>query len=309
MSLYDFYKALKEPDKFIWDFCRKDNYKNAHLVPDKLYLKCMYKRFMGEKLNLKNPVGFNEKLQWLKLYDRRPEYPELVDKVSAKQYIAKKLGSEYVIPTVGVYDSADEIPFDKLPDRFVMKCTHDSGSTVLCRDKNALDIEQTKQKLTKMVNRPFYWYGREWPYKSVKKRIIIERALFDKNGNGPIDYKFFCFDGKMRFVQVDFGRFVDRRSNYYGRDLKIMQFHKQTCPYDPNIEFEKPAHFDRMIEIAEKLSEGIPFLRVDLYCVEDRIYFGEMTFFPGSGCLRLVSDQYDAEKYVGDMIKLPKKRR
>lgn len=309
MGLYEVYKYIKKPEKFIWDLCQYDNHKYARFVSDKLFVKVMYKRFMGEKLNLKNPEKFNEKLQWLKLYYHNPDYCKFVDKAKVKDYISEKIGSEYVIPTIGVYDSPNDIPFEELPEKFVIKCTHDSGSIVLCRNKSELDFEKVKNDLKERLEFSFFWYGREWFYKYVKPGIIIEKAIFDKNGNVPIDYKFFCFNGEMKFVQVDFGRFVDRKSNYYDRNLNLQSFCKDKCPSDSLADFERPENFEKMIEIAQTLSSGIPFLRVDLYNVDGNIYFGEMTFFPGSGCLRLVSDEFDAEKYVGDMIILPEKRK
>ena len=308
MLIYKLYKKIKNPQRAVIDFCKNKNYRYAHLVPDKLFVKCMYKVYTGRKLNLKNPILFNEKLQWLKLYNRNPEYINMVDKAAAKKIVSEKCGDEYVIPTVGIYDNVNDIPFDDLPNSFVIKCTHDSGSVILCRDKASLDIPKIKEELENELAVNFFWFGREWPYKYVKPKIIIEKALFDENGNAPIDYKFFCFDGSVKFFQVDFDRFSSRKSNYYDVDCNLLPFEKAKCRSDSSIEFKRPEKFSDMISAAEKLSRGLPFLRVDLYYFHNKIYFGEMTFFPGSGCLRLVSNSVDAEKIIGDMINLPKKR-
>ena len=303
-KLHQIKKKLQHPEKTVVDMCVNSNYKYAKLFTDKCYIKCFYKVHLHKKLNLKNPQTFNEKLQWLKLYDRKPVYTKMADKALMKEYVAGILGQGYVIPTIGVYDSVDDVPFDSLPQQYVIKCTHDSGSTFICKDKTTFDIENVKQKLSKRLKNSYFWYGREWPYKDVKPRIIVEEFLADKNGNAPLDYKLFCFNGKMQFFKVDYNRFTNHRANYFDRECELVDFGEYWLKPDDSIKFEKPEKFDKIIEFADKLSVGIPFLRVDFYYVNDRIYVGELTFFPASGAGLLTGD---GDLIMGRMLTLPEK--
>jgi len=275
------------------------------LIPDKPYLKIKYKYKMGKKLNLKNPQTFNEKLQWLKLYDRNPLYTKLVDKYEVKQYIAEVLGEEYIIPTLGIYDSFEEIDFSKLPQKFVLKCTHDSGGLIICKDKNSLNMEDAKKKLNKSLKNNFYYYHREWPYKNVKPRIIAEEYMEDENSKDLIDYKFYCFNGEPKIVSVGQGA----KGNHIKRiSFLNMNFERASFKRSDYEGFEiippKPLNYDKMIEISRILSKNHDFLRVDLYEINDRIYFGELTFSPCSGYLPFEPKEYD--KILGDWIKLSK---
>lgn len=272
-------------------------------LSDDSFLKKRYLRVFGKKLDLKNPKTFNEKLQWLKLYDRNPEYINMVDKYEVKKYISKKIGKEYIIPTLGIYNNFDEIDFDNLPNQFVIKCTHDSGSIVLCNDKSMFDKEKCRNDINKALSKNYYFRGREWPYKNVKPRILIEQYMVDKKNRDLRDYKFFCFNGKVEFFKIDFDRFINHGANYYDRTGNLMYFGELVC--EPNFEkkINMPINLDKMIELAEKLSRNILFLRVDFYEIENKIYFGELTFYPASGFGKFVPDEWD--KKLGDLIELP----
>jgi hypothetical protein len=254
-------------------------------------------------LNLKNPQTFNEKLQWLKLYDRKKEYPLYVDKFEVKKYVADKLGEEYVVKNYGVWETVEDIDFDSLPKQFVLKCTHDSGSVIVCRDKDNFDVEGAKKKLKKKLETNLYWCGREWPYKDLKPRIIAEQYMEDAELSELRDYKFFCCNGTVKCYKIDFDRFVDHRANYYTPDCKLLLFGEVVCPPDFERFIEPPKLLNHMISFAELLSAGIPFLRVDFYEVGGKIYFGEMTFFPAAGFGKFVPDEWD--KKIGDWISLP----
>lgn len=248
------------------------------MIPDGVYLKMKFKKSMGYPLNLKNPKTFNEKLQWLKLYNRDPEYTTMVDKYAAKKYIADKIGPEYIIPTLGVWDSFDDIDFDALPDQFVLKCTHDSGSYIICPNKNRLDIVSAKNKLETGLRNNFYWQSREWPYKNVQPRIIAEKFI----GYYPKDYKFFVFNGVIDSIMVCKDRDKGHPSFYfYDTDWKRMYY--QHDKIEANDEIEKPKNLQTMIDIVKKLSVGFPHVRVDLYNVDGKVFFGEFTLFDQSG--------------------------
>lgn len=276
-----------------------------HFIPDKLYLQLLYRRVFNRKLDLKNPQRFNEKLFWLKLYDRRPEYTMMVDKYAVKQYVADKIGEEYVIPTLGVWDRPEDIDWDKLPDQFVLKCTHDSGGLVICRNKADLDKESAKEVLRKCLRRNYYWAGREWPYKNVPPRIIAEKYMEDTSVGELPDYKFFCFDGVVKALFIGTERSTgDVKFDYFDavfNHLDLIQEHPMSGK-----EFSIPENFDRMKELAARLSQGIPHVRVDLYNINGKIYFGEMTFYHHGGVIPFHPDKWDYE--FGGWINLPEKR-
>ncbi|MBR3319635.1 glycosyl transferase [Candidatus Saccharibacteria bacterium] len=274
------------------------------LIPDKIYLKLLYKKRLGKKLNLKEVKTFNEKLQWLKLYDRRPIYSTMVDKYEVKKYVADAIGDKYIIPTIGVYEKFEDIDFDSLPNQFVIKCTHDSGGLVICKNKNKLDTEEVKEKINKSLAVNYYYHAREWPYKNVKPRILIEQYMLDKKTDELRDYKFFCFDGKVKFFKIDFNRFRKHQANYYSTDGKLLKFGEEVCPPDYNKKLEMPKQLKEMITIAEKLSRNIPFVRVDLYEINGKVYFGELTFFPASGFGRFVPEEWDEK--IGRLIRIKK---
>ena len=273
-------------------------------LPDKLYLEYKYKRYFGKKLNLNNPQTFNEKLQWLKLYDRKPIYTTMVDKYESKKYVADIIGEEYIIPTLGVWDKFDDIDFDKLPNEFVLKTTHDSGGVVICRDKSTFDINSAREKLNKSLNYNFYYMGREWPYKNVKPRIIAEELLTDSlnPSAAPTDYKFFCFSGKADCVMLCLDRETgDTKFYFFDKQWNLKRYNNRGKNAPEGFTIPKHKSMDEMFAIAEKLSDGIPFVRVDLYCINDHIYFGEMTFYPDSGFdknLLPETDEYFGKKLL-----------
>ena len=272
-------------------------------MPDNIYLKLRFRQYMRKKLNLKNPQSFNEKLQWLKLYDRNPFYTTLVDKYAVKKYVADLRGNTYIIPTFGVWDSFDEIDFDTLPNDFVLKCTHDSGGVIICRNKSTFNRQEAKEKLSLSLKTNFFKYGREWPYKNVPRRIIAEKFMQNNLDKDLKDYKFFCFNGKCKIFKIDFDRFTNHGANYYdARTKELLKFGEKVCM--PNFEksLEIPAQIDEMICLAEKLSRDISFLRVDFYVVNNRIYFGELTFYPASGFGEFIPNEWDEK--LGDMIRL-----
>lgn len=296
-------KLLKNPYKAVFIL---DKYKISKLIPDKLYLKMKFRACMGQKLSLKDPRTFNEKLNWLKLYNRNPEYTKMVDKYEAKEYVAKILGNEYIIPTLGVWDSVEDIDFEALPEQFVLKCTHDSGGLVICRDKSKFDIDNAKNILRKALKSDFYFLGREWPYKNVKKRIIAEQYMEDPEIGELRDYKFLCCDGEMKCSFVCSHRFSEKglHVTFLDKDWNVMPLERHYPSLKEGI--EPPKNYDRMIQLAEVLSRDIPFVRVDFYEVKGQIYFGELTFFPGCGWEEFTPHEWDYK--FGEWINLPEKR-
>lgn len=272
-------------------------------ISDKEYLKREYRALMGYELDLNNPKTFNEKLQWLKLNNRKPEYTMMVDKYLVRQYIADKLGEEYLIPILGVWDDPDEIDFERLPNKFVLKCNHNSGlGMCICKDKTKLNIDKTKKKLKKGIKQDYYMLHREWPYKNVKRKIIAEKYMIEANDEDLKDYKFMCFNGEVKCSFVCSDRFSDdgMKVTFFDTNWNVMPFERH---YPKSTEtIQKPINYKKMIEFAEKLSKGIPFLRVDFYEIEGKIYFGELTFFPGSGFEEFTPNEADYE--LGKLIKL-----
>jgi len=272
------------------------------IIPDKHYLPIYYRLRTGKKLNLKHPATYNEKLQWLKLYDRNPLYTTLSDKYAVRKYIADAIGAEHLIPLIGVYDSFDEIDFDKLPNQFVIKCTHDSGSVIICNDKSTFNIAEAGKYMKIRLKRNYYYKGREWCYKDIKPRIVIEKYLTQQDTKGLNDYKIYCFGGKPKMIQVDFDRFVGHKKNLYTPEWEYISV-MFNYPTHPESKIEKPKNLNRMLEIAQHISNKFVYVRVDLYCVSDKIYFGEMTFFPASGCGKIDPASFDAK--MGSWLMLP----
>ena len=273
------------------------------LFPDKFYLTLLYRAEMGEWLDWKNPRSFTEKLQWLKIYDFKPEYTKMVDKYSVKDYVASIIGDKYIIPTLSVWDRVKDIDWESLPDRFVLKTTHGGGGggVVICSDKSILDIPKAKEKLATSMRCNAGTVFREKPYLKVRRRIIAE-SFITNSGNELKDYKFFCFDGKVRFFKVDFGRFVEHHANYYSPEGKLLPFGEADFLPDFNHIEVLPDNLDEMITIAEKLSREFKFLRVDLYNVAGQIYFGELTFYPAAGFGAFTPAEWDRK--LGDLIDL-----
>lgn len=294
-------KQLKKSLIHIKDFSEQHVFK---YMDDKTFLKLYYRIFTGNRLDLENPRTFNEKIQWLKLYNQRPEYTIMADKYLAKEYVGKKIGEQYIIPLLGVWDSPDEINFDELPDRFVLKCNHNSGTGMcICKDKSALDIDKVKKKLKKGLNENFFLHGREWAYKNVPRKIIAEEYMEDESGYELKDYKIFSFDGVPKLIEVDFGRFTkSHKRNLYTTDWKLVNAEiKYRSASDRKI--DRPECLNEMLELAGKLSEGIPQMRVDFYVINKKIYFGELTFYHGSGLEDFRPESLGVK--LGDYIKLP----
>lgn len=271
-----------------------------NFMPDEMYLKFMFRLRMHRKLNLRNPQFFNDKIQWTKLYDRRPEYTTYVDKYAVKQYVAKKIGSQYIIPTIGVWDDFDDIDFDKMPDKFVLKCTHDSGGLVICNDKEKLDIEQARKKINKCLKRNYYWMGREWPYKDVPHRIIAEQYMADDLR----DYKLFCFDGVPRMTLVCSERFTKDglKEDFYDEAWNHLNVQRPTHG-NAILPIQRPKQYELMKKLAAELSEKMPFARIDFYEINEKVYFGEITFYPASGFEGFKPEEWDLK--LGEWIKLP----
>ena len=286
-------------------FLRRFGFYN-HLS-DEEFLKRAYKAFMGKELDLDNPITFNEKLQWLKLHDHNPAYTNMVDKYEAKGYITDKLGNDnYIIPTIGIWNSFDEIDFSKLPNQFVLKCTHDSGGLVIVRDKSNMDMKAARRKIEKSLVHNYYYNTREWPYKNIKPRIIAEPYIEDETYHELRDYKFFCFDGEVKAL------FVATERQAVGEDTKFDFFDENYNHLDiinghPNASVppEKPVNFKKMKEISEILSKGIPQIRVDFYEANGKLLIGELTLCHWSGLIPFEPEEWD--RIFGSWITLPKK--
>lgn len=275
----------------------------SHAIPDKYYLLLKYRMRYGRRLDLKSPESFNEKMLWLMLHDRKDVYTTMVDKHEAKKYVADIIGDQYIIPTLGVYDKFDDINFDCLPNQFVIKCTHDSGGLVIVRDKKELDVESARKKINKSLKRNYYYCGREWPYKNVKPRIIIEKYMEDKDSKTMRDYKIFCFNGKPEVLYLSEGleNHKTARMSFYDMDMKLIDCRRsdyRPLEYTP----EKPKNFDKMKEYSSILSKGIPHLRVDWYEINGKLYFGELTFTTCGGMIPFADEKWN--KKLGDLIDL-----
>lgn len=273
-------------------------------MSDKFYICTLWRMVMGYKLNLKNPQTFNEKLQWLKLYDRNPLYTILVDKLRVKDWVADKIGSQYVIPTLAIYNTVDEIDLDKLPNQFVLKCNHDSGSFIICKDKSTFNLHDAKIKLREALKHNFYYEAREWPYKNVKPCIFAEVYMEDTMIKDLPDYKFFTFDGVAKALFLATERNSHKTETRF--DFFDIQFkHIDVTNGHPNADIlpNKPACFDEMIELSEKLSKDIPHVRLDFYEVNGKAYFGEFTFYHFGGMTPFKPDSFD--KYLGDFLRIP----
>lgn len=277
--------------------------KSPWLISDEMFLKYKFNLFMHKKLDLNNPETYNEKLQWLKLYNRRSEYTQMVDKADAKIVVSNLIGEEYLIPTIGVWDNFNDINFENLPNQFVLKTTHGSGGVVICKDKSELNTIAAKSEITDSFKHNYFNYGREWPYKNIKPRIIAEKYMVDESGTELKDYKFFCFDGEPKVLFIASDRPHNTRFDFFDMEFNHLPF---TNGYE-NAErkLNKPEKFDQMVDIAKKLSKNIPHVRIDLYNINGKIYFGEFTFFHWGGMVPFVPEEWDYE--FGNWLILPNK--
>ena len=271
-------------------------------VPDKMMVSILYRIKFGRKLNLQSPRYYSEKLQWIKLYDRKAIYTKMVDKYQMKSFLAEIIGEEYAVPTLGIWDSFDDIDFDLLPNQFVLKCTHDSGSVTICHNKKEMDYKKTKAKFDSALKNNAYLLGREWPYKNADRKIIAEPFLEDlaSDEDALIDYKFFCFNGEPKIMYISNDTGAEPHTDFFDMEFNHLPIRMK----DPNSkkEVKKPQCFNEMIEISKALSKGIRHLRVDFYYVNNKLYVGEMTFFHGSGFVPISPSEWDLK--MGEWISI-----
>ncbi|WP_280770892.1 ATP-grasp fold amidoligase family protein [Salipaludibacillus daqingensis] len=296
-------KGVKNPKIVIFYFLKS---KICRLLPDKIYLKIKFKLRMGKKLDLQNPKTFNEKLQWLKLFDHNPEYTKMVDKYEVRKYIERTIGKQYLIPLIGVYNNYHEIDFSNLPNQFVLKPNHTSGDVFVCKDKSEIDFNKLKNEINKWLKLRYYWNHRELPYKNVTPKIVCEKYLVDESSTELKDYKFLCFNGIVKCFYVGAKRNKEdggTYANYYDLNWVSLPFELH-FPRSEN-KIDKPMNFNKMVKLAEKLSKDTIFLRVDFYEVNGELYFGELTYYPGSGFGLLTPVSYDYE--LGSWLELPLK--
>ena len=281
------------------------------LLPDKLYLTLLYRHRLGYWIDWNNPHTYNEKLQWMKLYYHKPLFTVMADKYVVKKYIADKLGSEYVIPLLGVWNRPEDIDFNELPNRFVLKCNHTSGvGLIICKDKNQLDITKTIKELNRGLKDNYFLKNREWPYKDIPKKIIAEEYKEDESGFELKDYKLYCFNGEPKYCQVDFGKEGEgKKRRHFTRNLYNMEWKfidvQYNHPNDPNKIIPKPSQFEKMKEFARILSKGEPFMRIDFYNIGDQILFSEITFYPIAGFGWFKPKDFDLK--LGKLLHLPSK--
>lgn len=279
-------------------------------LPDAIYIILIYFKHFHRFPNLCHPKTFNEKLQWLKLHDRRPEYTMMVDKIKVKDYVAKLIGKKYIIPTLATYKHIDDIDIKKLPNQFVIKWNHDSGSVVICRDKNNFDWNKVKEKLKSGETRSGFWYGREWPYKNVVPMLLVEKLMQDSDEYELRDYKIFCFNGKPLLCQVISDRSIDEKIDFFDMDWKRLVGLVGLVGLSPNIHnssytISRPKSFDKMKSFASLLAKNTPFSRIDFYEINGQLYFGEITFYPASGFGKFYPDEWNYT--LGNAIQLDNK--
>ncbi len=301
-----FSKLIQNP-AYTWKtLCLKIVRRCGGFLSDEQYLKCVYHLRTNKKLDLRNPQTFNEKLQWLKLYNRKPEYKIMVDKYMVREYIKNKIGEQYLIPLIGVWDRPEDVDFESLPDQFVLKTTHSGGSSgvIICKNKLMIDKLDIISKLNESLKQDIYNNLREWPYKGINKRVIAEKYMEDESNKELSDYKFFCFNGEPKYCQVIANRKVKETIDFFNMEWDHQDF-VGLNPKCTNAEIPalKPTKLEEMIEIAKALSVGIPFLRVDLYYINGKVYFGETTFFPYGGVGCFTPEEWDEN--LGRMILLP----
>ena len=300
-----FVNYLLHPSKIReYIFYKKMNGKYGKKLSDKDFISKKYNHKFGSVLHLDNPQTFNEKLQWLKLYDRNPFYIDLCDKIKVKEIIAKEFGAQYVIPTIDVWDKPSDIDFDKLPNQFVLKCNHDSGSVIICKNKSLLDLEASKSKLLESLNKDYFSGSREWTYKGIEKKIFAEQYMESEDGSSLIDYKFFCFNGEPKFLYVSKGLENHDTACISFFDLNGNRMPFKRSDFEPVDTFTIPEKFEEMKTMAAKLAKfsTAKFIRVDLYSINGNIYFSEFTFFPCGGFIPFKPKKADLE--IGSLLKL-----
>ena len=272
-------------------------------LSDDLFYRIRYFLATRQILHLKNPKTFNEKIQWIKLNDRRAIYTECADKYAVRKFVKERIGEEYLIPLLGVWNKAEEIDFGSLPDQFAIKCNHDFGSILICKNKNEFDIKKAIEHFREKLNYDHYKTAREWAYKNVLRKIVAEQLILDKNGNVPADCKMHCFNGEPKYIQLISNRFTDStRAAFYDVNWVLQEFTTATYPNTGEID-AKPMQLEKMLELAKKLSEDFSYVRIDFYIANnERIYFSEMTFYPTAGYSKFIPKKYGM--IFGDLIKL-----
>lgn len=299
-----FFLNLKNPEYTINYI--KSNGKFDNLT-DRRYLELLFKKNTGYALNLEQPRTFNEKLQWLKLYNRNPLYSNLVDKYEVRKYVTEKIGSQYLNTIYGVYKNFEEINFKELPDQFVLKPTHTSGDYFICKNKNMINYKKLKSDVDRWMERNYFQLHREWPYKNAEPRIISEKLLIQENSEELRDYRLFCFNGEPKFIAVDFS-ITDKnktRRNLYDLNWDLMDA-TISYPRELEIEVEQPEKLDELIEISRKLAKGIPHARIDFYIIKNQIIFGEITFFHQAGMGTIKPHSFDLQ--MGEWININSKK-
>ena len=278
--------------------------KKMRFLPPKLYVRFLYEYYTGKKLNLENPKEFNEKIQWLKVYYHPKILTQLVDKYAVREYVKEKIGDQYLNDCYGIYDSSEEVPFDKLPNQFVIKATHASSYNLIVEDKTKINFKKAKKLFKKWLSiNQYYRTGQEWAYKDVKPRLIAEKFLKNEHQNSLIDYKFYCFSGTAKFLEVHLDRAQKHKRGFYDLDFNPLPFRYVSIEKSISTKVEKPSNFDEMLKLSEILADKFPFVRVDFYSIEGKAIFGEMTFYPSDGRKDLIPDEFNL--IVGDYIKLP----
>ena len=274
-------------NQFVWDVL-------AAICPDKPYLSLRFKKLTGYKMDWANPQSFNQKLQWLKIYDHNPLYSVCADKVAVRDFVEERIGEQYLIPIHGVYDHAEDIDYTTLPNRFVLKCNHGAKYNIICKDKKKLDISATNQLLNKWLKDKYYRKLREYHYKAIKPQIICEQYMEDKETGRLNDYKVFMVAGEPQIIQVDLDRFDQHRRNIYDSNWMLLDL-EISFPRATDVTIPRPPVFDEMLECAKKLAEGFKEVRVDFYVINGKLYFGEMTFFSGAGFSKYKPREFEFE--------------
>lgn len=289
---------------------RHIEYALLHRMPwlirdDERYLRKLYELNFGVKPDLGHPTKFSEKIQWLKLHDHNPLYTTMVDKLAVKELVCERLGKEYVIPVIAEWDSPEQIEWEKLPNQFVLKTNHDGGGhgIVICKDKSKLSVAKAMKELRSSFHQSTYSRTREWPYKNVHKSVFAETFVNDRNGELR-DYKFFCFNGKVKCFKIDYNRQIYHQANYYDTQCHLLRYGEAAYPPNYEADIHIPENIQEMITLAEKLAKDIPFVRIDFYNVDGRIYFGEITFYPAGGMSKWVGD-VDVDAVWGEWLRLP----
>lgn len=300
--------CLKNPMRFLYVIVSREKVSSvfSRIISDKTYLKLQYEYMFGKKLNLDNPKTFNEKIQWQKLYDRKPMYTIMVDKYEVKKYVADIIGQSYIVPTLGIYDRFEDIDFNELPQKFVLKCTHDSGGLVIVKDKDRMNVEAAKEKINKSLRKNYYYMFREWAYKDVKPRIIAEQLLEDGKNLVPEDYKIYCMNGEPRYIVIFHNRFDDKKilcESVYNLDWEKQNFSFDEHFAISDFEVEKPKCLDELISLCKKLCANMSQVRIDFYVINNKIYFGEITLYTAAGLTNMIPEAMDEK--IGELINLP----